>query len=141
PLARDLLDVDAALGGGDHDDLLRDAVDDHPQVELAVYPARPFDQHALHALACVAGLRRDERRANHLVGQVRDLPDRVGELHAATLAAAAGVDLRLDDPPAAAELLGDARRRAVAIDNLARRHRDAVALEELLRLVLVDVPR
>src|SRR3954464_4518782 len=85
------------------------------------------------------GLRGPERGADHLVGEVGDLADGVRELHPAALAAAAGVDLRLDDPPAAAELLGDASGGAIAVHDLARRHRDAVALEELLRLVLVDV--
>ena len=124
---RDLLDVDAALGARDHDDPLRVAVDDEREVELALDARGPLDQHAADALALGARLRRDERGAEHLVGDLGDLGGGVADLHAAGLAAAAGVDLRLHDPPLAAELLGDARRGLRRVDDLAARRRDPVA--------------
>ena len=60
-----------------------------------------------------------------------------GELDAAPLAAAAGVDLRLDDGPAA-ELLRDLTRLLGRVGDLPARRRDTVAAEDLLRLVLVN---
>jgi hypothetical protein len=62
----------------------------------------------------------------------------LGQLHAARLAAAAGVDLRLDDDHAAV-LRGDPLRLLRRGRDLARRDRDSVGAEDLLRLVLVDV--
>src|SRR5690606_11651721 len=65
--------------------------------------------------------------------------DRAGELDAAALAAAAGVNLRLDDPDRAAERLRRAHRLVHRKARNAARHRDAVALQEFLGLVLVDL--
>ena len=62
------------------------------------------------------------------------------ELDAAALAAAAGVDLRLHDG-AAAEPLGDLARLGRVVGDLAARHGDAVAREDRLGLVLVDLHR
>ena len=47
----DLLDVDAALSAGDHDDPLRIAVHHQRQVELPLDPRGTFDQHAADPLA------------------------------------------------------------------------------------------
>ena len=64
---------------------------------------------------------------------------RLGELDAAALAAAAGVDLRLDDDDGGAEplrgLLGLGRR----LGQPALGHGDAVLAKQLLRLILVNV--
>ena len=135
----DLLDVDAALGARDHDDALRVAVDHQREVELALDPRGALDEHAAHALALGPGLRRDERGAEHLVGDLGDLGGGVADLHAAGLAAAARVDLGLHDPALAAELLGDARRGLRGVDDLAARRGHPVPAEQRLRLVLVDV--
>ena len=62
----------------------------------------------------------------------------VGDLHAAGLAAATGLDLRLDHD-AAAELLGDRARFVWGGSDLAGRHRDAVLREEFLRLMFEEV--
>src|SRR3546814_3777120 len=68
-----------------------------------------------------------------------DLVEGAGELDAAGLAAAAGVDLRLDDPEVAADRLG-------GVDRFLRRARDApgrdcnaVIGKQLLRLVFVEI--
>ena len=50
---------------------------------------------------------RDERHADHLLRELLGLVGRLRQLDAAALAAAAGVDLRLDDDDAAAETPGD----------------------------------
>jgi hypothetical protein len=82
---------------------------------------------------------RDERHAEHLLRVSPDLVDGLGDLHAAALAAAAGVDLRLHDPDAAAQLLCDGHRFVGRHRRLAARRGDAVLPEDLLALVLVDV--
>ena len=60
------------------------------------------------------------------------------ELDAAAFAAAAGVDLRLDDDRHA-QLLGDLAGLLGRGGDAAARHGHAVVGEELLRLVLVDL--
>ena len=64
-------------------------------------------KHARHQLALRSGLVRHERHADHVARDALGLVGVLGELHAAALAAAAGVNLRLDDDGAAAEPLGD----------------------------------
>ena len=91
----------------------------------------------------------DQRPAEHLLRLVRRLLDRFGDAHPAllaggrlleaALAAAAGVDLRLDHPDRAVELT----RRGLGLvglqDDLAVRDRRAVVLQKLLGLVFVNV--
>ncbi len=64
-----------------------------------------LDQQAAHFLAFRAGLVRDQLHAEDLVRVFAHLIQRLGNLDAAALAAAAGVDLRLDDPDRAAQRL------------------------------------
>jgi hypothetical protein len=64
-----------------------------------------------------------------------------GELHAARLAASAGVHLCLHNPHGTAELLGSRDGFLGARHHLARRHGNPVAAEHLLRLVLVQIHR
>ena len=66
------------------------------------------------------------------------LVGRLGELDAAALAAAAGVDLRLDDDDAAAEAAGDVAGFGGVERDLAARHGHAVAREDGFGLILVD---
>ena len=89
-----------------------DAVDQRREVELLGDVGAVLDVEAVDLLAGRAGLDRDQRRAEHLLGEGLHLVDRLGEAHAAlvagrgllelALAAAAGVDLRLHDPERAA---------------------------------------
>ena len=83
------------------------AVDDDAQVELAVDLRAFLDEHAAHLLALGAGLVRDERHPDHLLGELLGLVGRLRQLDAAALAAAAGMNLRLDDDDVAAEAAGD----------------------------------
>ena len=77
------------------------------QIQLAL-DLEPFlDEHASDLPALGAGLVRDERHADHLLREPLGFVGRLGQLDAAALAAAAGMDLRLDDDDAAAEPLGD----------------------------------
>src|SRR5262249_17899067 len=81
---------------------------------------------------------RDERHAEHAVGELLGVLGRPRELDAAAFAAAAGVNLRLDDNDFRAEAAGDRRRLRRAGERLTTRHRHAVARQDALRLILVD---
>ncbi len=85
------------------------------------------------------GLVRDELHAEDLAGALAHFVDRARDLDAAALAAAAGVDLRLHDPHRPAELTSPPHRLVDGERRNAARHRHAVAAEELLALVLVDL--
>ena len=146
---RDILDVDAAFGREDegHPALL--PVDERRKIELPVDRRAVLDVQAIDLLAVRAGLRRHQRRPQHLLCERLDLFDRASEPHAAfvagrglleaALAAPAGVDLALHHPNRPGELLG-------ALDRLLRREggkaggdRDAERSQHRLGLIFVDV--
>ena len=97
-LFRDFLDVHAAGRGGDECVVARFAVEQQAQVQLALDRAARFDVHDVDRQPCGVGLRRHEPRAQHRLRGLADFAGRTAELDAAPLAAAARVDLRLDDP-------------------------------------------
>ena len=100
---------------------------------------RFLDVEARHELAAGAGLVRDELLAEQ-ASAARSI-SRVGRAHldAAGLAAGAGVDLRLDDPLAAADLAGAIGGLLGAVGEAAARDRHAELREKLLGLILVNV--
>ena len=116
------------------------AIDEHRQIQLLGDVGRFADQHAVHRQRAAAGLIRLHLRAEHLRRGGFRFVRRLHQLHAAGLAAAAGVDLRLDHPlrrrrarcAASAGLLG--RRR-----DFAGRHGNAVVGKQLLGLVFVEI--
>src|SRR5438067_13227519 len=67
--------------------------------------------------------------------------DVASQLHPARLAAAAGMNLRLDHPDRAAERAGGGGGFVGAGGDLARRDRDSVAAEQLLGLIFVEIHR
>ena len=88
------------------------AIDDHADVELAGDVDALLDEEALDLLALGAGLVRDELHAEDGARLALRVDEALGDLDAAALAAAAGVDLRLDDDDVAPGLLlHPARRR------------------------------
>ncbi len=104
-VVRDLLDVHAAFGR-DHDgDARGDAVDQHREIELLLDGGAFLDVEPVDLLALRAGLVRDQRRAEDARRFLLHVVDRLDDLDAAGLAAAAGVDLRLHHPDRAAERL------------------------------------
>ena len=118
---------------------LRGAVDDHADVEFLADVGALLHQQAPHEPAFGPGLMGHQRHAEDLRGELVDLLERLRHLDAAALAAAAGVNLRLDDPDLAAEL---ARRRIRLGDRKAghaARRRHAVLAQDLLALILVNV--
>ena len=72
------------------------AVDQRRKIELALDRGAFLDIEAADLLAVRAGLVGDQRRAKQRVASLRHVVDRLDHLDAAGLAAAAGVDLRLD---------------------------------------------
>ena len=150
-VVRHRLDVHAALRRDDEGDAAGRTVDQHREVELGLDVRAVLDVEAVHLLAGLAGLDRDEGAPEHLLGEGLDLGGRLGEAHAAllagvrllepALAAPARVDLALHHPERAAEL---ARRRLGLRrleDRLAPRHGQAELLQDGLGLVFVDVHR
>ena len=120
-MRRDLLDVHAAGGRGDQGDAAALAVERERQVDLARDLRAGLDVHLLDRQAFGPGLRRHQARAEHAGGGGAHGIEVAHHLHAAGLAAAAGVHLCLDDPQRAAQglrgrdgLLGAARPRCPA---------------------------
>jgi hypothetical protein len=106
-LRRDFLDVHSTGGTGDDDRARRRTIDDDAQIELAFDLESFFDQDASDFSAFRSGLVRDERHAEHLLGELLGLVGGLGDLDAAALATPAGMDLRLDDGNVAAQTFGD----------------------------------
>ena len=137
----DLLDVHAAFARSHHRHLLGGAIGQHGDVVLLLDVGAFLDQEPAHLLALRPGLVSDELHAEDLAGELRDLGLRARQLDASALAAAAGVDLRLDDPDRAAQLLRRLGGLAHAEGRIAARHRDAEAGKDLLALVFVNLHR
>jgi hypothetical protein len=128
---RDLLDLDAALGREHEQRLFRAAVERDREVVLALDVAGLLDPELANDVAADVEPEDLPRALLGLVGRLR-------ELDPARLATAPGQHLRLDDDRAAELVRGGARllgrRREPPVGD-----GDAVALEELLALVLVEV--
>ncbi len=137
---RHLLDLDAALGRRHDGHPPALPVDHHAEVHLARDGAALLDEEPAHHPALRPGLVRDQRLPEELRGggaRRRRVPH---QLDAARLPAPAGVDLRLHDAREA-EALGGGDRFVDLEARLAVGDRDAVAAQQVLRLVLVDVHR
>jgi hypothetical protein len=80
-----------------------------------------------------------QHHAEDLAGPFAHFIRRFRHLHAAALAAAAGVDLRLYDPYFAAQLSRGLRRFLDRKAGNAARRRDPVLAQDLLGLVFVDL--
>ena len=139
----DLLDLHAAFGRRHHHHAAEAAVDHHAEVELARDVDRLLDEQPLDDLAARPGLVRDQVHAEDLLRGLARGGGPLDHLHAAPLAAPAGVDLRLDDHELVVGL-GDQRLRgrlglvdAEHRPTLGDRH--AELLQDLFRLVLVDL--
>jgi hypothetical protein len=104
------------------------------------------DHHLAHHAAGLAGLDGDQGLVEHLAGELRGLLGRLDEVDPAleailevALAAATGVNLGLDDQLGAGEFLRGGSCLFGGGCNLALGARDLESIEELLRLVFVDV--
>ena len=127
---RDLLDLDAALARDHQHRFGRGPVEHDAQVQLAGDLAAFLDEDAVDRLALGAGLDRDQRLAEQVLGDLARLVGRADELHAALLrivldrplAAAAGVNLRLHDRQRPAQFLERRRRFVGRRGHLAAEH-------------------
>ena len=138
-LAGDLLDVHAAVLGGDERDGLGITIDQDRQVQLAGDVGGVGHQHQVHRQRAAGRLVGFHVGAEHALGGSAHVVEAAAELDAAGLAAAAGVDLRLDHPLRAAKRLGGIDGSVGGIGDLARRHGDAVLREQFFGLVFVEI--
>ena len=115
------------------------AIEDEPEIQLAIDGEAFFDQQARHPLAVGTGLIGDQRLAEQLARDRLGLGARLGELDAAGLAAAAGVNLRLDDRNGSAEALGDVVNFFGCERHFPAGDRHAVFREDCFGLVLVNL--
>jgi hypothetical protein len=146
---RDVLDIDAALGG-DHERYSGSlAVDQDRQIKLLVDVGAFLDIEPVDLLAVRSGLHRDQRRPQHLLGEFIDLGNRFGDAHAAlvaggrllelALAAAAGVDLALHHPDRTAKRFRGGIRIGGAQHRRAARDRHPEFMQQRLGLVFMNV--
>ena len=94
---------------------------------------------AAHDPALGPGLRCDERLAEHAVGLGMQLLQRLHQLDAAALAAAAGMDLRLDHEGLAAEGAGMRCGLLRCLGDATFSHRRSISMQQGLGLVFVNV--
>ena len=100
-----------------------------------------LDIQPMHDLAGRPGLVRYERGPEHALRGGGDFLVSAAELDAAGLAAAAGVNLRLDRPMPAAQFGRDIDGLLGTVGDTAGRHRDAKAGQQFFCLIFVYVHR
>ena len=137
-LGRHGLDVHAAVRGGHAGKAAGRAVEHHGKVELAGYAGAALHPDLVDDFAGFARLLGDELHADDGLGGGLDFLDGLADLDAASLAAAAGVHLGLDDP-GRLELAGGLDGLLGSEGEEALRNRDAVFGEKALGLVLMYV--
>src|SRR5262249_37462943 len=122
--------------------------DQHAEIELALDVAAFLDIDAAHFLARAAGLFGHQHMAEHRLGDAPNLFGRLGDAHAAALAlgpfelafaAAARVDLRLHHPDRTVQVGRDMLGLGRRVGHAALEHAHAIAGEQLLGLILVDI--
>ena len=138
---RDLLDVDAAAGGGDEGDGPGAAIDEAGEIQLLLDVVGLGDEHAVNRQRAATGLIGDHAGAEHLAGHLAGLLRRLRQLDATGLTAATGMDLRLDHPLRAPEGAGSRLGLFRRACNDPLRHGNAEVREQFLRLVFVKVHR
>ena len=92
---RDLLNLHPARRRRHEHRLALGAVHQNSQVEFLLDGQRLFDQQPPHDATFRPGLVRHQLHAQHFGREIAGLVHRLGDLHAAALAAAAGMNLRL----------------------------------------------
>ncbi len=135
----DLFDLDAALGrANDAYPRLR-AIEHHGEIHLAGDIEPLLDQHSAHQTAFRTGLMRHQFLAEHVAGARGGFVRGFDDLNAATLAAAAGMNLRFDHADTAAELFGGLLRLFRRRRDDTARHHHTETLEDFLGLEFVNI--
>ena len=106
----DLFDVHPATAACHQANRLRDAINEHSGIELSCDVGRRFDIQTLDTLTLRSGLRRNQHLSQNVGSCRSNFFQGTGNFDAARLAAAARVNLSLDCPTAAADLLGRLHR-------------------------------
>ena len=112
-----------------------------PEVQLAVDGRGLFDQQPLHLLALRAGLVGHQRHAENVLGVQLGVLAGAGHFHAAALAAASGVNLRLDHDAGSAlgkQFAGHRRGFFQRVGHFAPGHGNAVLCQDFFCLILVN---
>src|SRR5207247_1823325 len=115
------------------------SIDDHPDVELFADVRALFDQQPPHLLPLWTCLVRDKLHAEDPTRVIADLVDRLRDLDAASLAAAARMNLRLDDLDAVSDGLRGLHRLIDRKSGNPARRRQTEAAKYFLALVFVDL--
>jgi len=135
----DFLDVHAAFGRGHDGDLLRGTVSQGSDVVFVLDVGAFLDQEVAHLLAFGAGLVGDQLHAEDLGRVLAHFVQRLGDLDTTALAATASVDLGLDHPDLAAELLCCLDRVIDAGAMDASRRDDTVLSQYFFCLILMNL--
>src|ERR1035441_10017604 len=133
----------AAGLGGHEDQPAGGAVEDDAEIKLAVDGRGLLDEQALDLLSERPGLMSDERHAEDILGVQLGLLASASDLDATALAAASGVNLRLDHNAACAlgeELAGHRGCFFEVVGHFAPGHGNAVFRQDFFRLILVNLP-
>ena len=126
------------------------AIDQQREIQFARDVAAGLDIDPMHGPPGRAGLLGDQRMADHRFGRRAHLVGRARQAHTALAvriigeaagAAATGMDLRLHHIDRAGKLARRRHRLVRRPRDVAVGHRDAVALQQFLGLVFVDVHR
>ena len=134
----DFFDVHAAFAGRHDCHFLGDTVDYQTHIELFLDVCAFLDEKAAHHLARRPGLMGNQLHTENLRGVGSDFVQRFGHLDAAALAAATGMNLRLDHPHRAAEFLGRFYRLLNRESRNAARHWHTKLSQDFLALVFVN---
>jgi hypothetical protein len=138
---RDLLDFHAARRGRDDHHPFGFSVEHEAQIDLLGDGGRLLDIEAIDGLSLRPGLVGDQSLAQQLRCRVPHLVRVAAELDPAGLAAGPGVNLSLDDPALAADLLSPVAGLLGTVGQAAARHRDAEPRQELLGLIFMNIHR
>ncbi len=134
-----LLDVDAAVLGGDERDRLGVAIGEDREVQFLRDIGRVGDQDQVHRQRTASRLVGFHVGTEHALGSGADVIETAAELDATGLAATTGMDLGLDHPLRTTKVLGGVDSGIGRVGNLARRYGDAVLGEQFFSLVLVEI--
>ena len=138
-MLRDFFDIHAAFRRRDEGDTARRPIDERGKIEFASDRRALFDVKPPDDPSFLARLMGNERHAQHAPGLRAHFFDRADDLHAATFAAPAGMNLSLHDPGGTAQLFRRCNGFFDGECGQPARYGHAEAAQNFLGLVFVDV--